>query len=118
MPLMRGEALRFDLDRMAFEFTMLNTEGETVRCQISGAAMDELAGTRGTASAGRVTQFMSLRDAIEGIASRKFDQGSLIKGAVLRVFVKDIPAAAHPSSSANADQDKSAPGAETSDSSS
>jgi len=117
MPLMRGEALRFDLDRMAFEFTMLNSEGETVRCQISGAAMDELAGTRGTPSAGRAAQFMSLRDAIERIASTKFDQGGIFKGSVVRVFVKDIPAAPHPSNSPNADQDKPTPGASISDSS-
>ena len=37
MPLMPAEVFRFDVDRMAFKFTMLDSEGETVRCQISGA---------------------------------------------------------------------------------
>jgi Protein of unknown function (DUF1488) len=90
MPLTRGEVLRFDVDRTAFEFTMLDIEGGKVRCQISGAAMDELAGTRGTPSAEREIQFMGLRDMIERIASEKFDRGGILKGAVVRVFVKDI----------------------------
>jgi Protein of unknown function (DUF1488) len=105
MPLTRGEALRFDLDRMAFEFTMLDSEGATVRCQISGAAMDELAGTRGTAAAERQAQFMNLREGIERIASENFDRGSALRGAVVRIFVKHIPAAPQPAKAANADSD-------------
>jgi uncharacterized protein DUF1488 len=93
MPLTRDEVLRFDVDRMAFEFTMLDDEGGKVRCQISGAAMDEIAGTRGTASTERKDQFASFRDDIERIASEKYDRGGIFKGAVLRIFVKDIPAA-------------------------
>jgi len=93
MPLTRGEALRFDLDRTAFEFTMLDGGGAKVRCQISGAAMDELAGTRGTPSAEREAQFARLRDVIEHLASDKFDRG-ILKGAVVRLFVKDVPASA------------------------
>ena len=37
MPLMRGQILGYDADRMAFEFTMLNNEDGTVRYQISAA---------------------------------------------------------------------------------
>jgi Protein of unknown function (DUF1488) len=117
MPLMRGEALGFDVDRMAFGFTMLNNEGETIRCQISGAAMDELAGARGTPTAGRQAQFTDLRERIEQIASRKFEQGSPLKGAVVRIFVKDIADVPHSSNSPNADRDKRAPRANVSDSS-
>jgi Protein of unknown function (DUF1488) len=116
MPLMRGDALRFDLDRMAFEFTMLDNDGDTVRCQISGAAMDELAGTRGTASSERAAQFMSLRNEIERIASERFDRGGILKGAVVRIFAKHIPAAPHPSDSANADRDRRAPDVSASES--
>jgi hypothetical protein len=35
MPLRRGQILRYDADRMAFEFTLLDSEGGTVRCQIA-----------------------------------------------------------------------------------
>jgi len=90
MPLMPGEVLRFDVDRMAFEFTMLDSEGETVRCQISGAAMDELAGTPGTPPDEREAQFMNLRDKVERIASERFDQGGILKGAVIRIFATHI----------------------------
>jgi hypothetical protein len=104
MPLTRGEVLRFDADRMAFEFAMLDGERGKVRCQISGAAMDELAGTRGTASAEREAQFKGLRDEIERIASEKFDRGGILKGAVVRIFVKDIPTAPHRSNSPDGDK--------------
>jgi hypothetical protein len=40
MPLTRGRMLGYDVDRMAFEFTMLNKD-ETVPCEISSAAMDD-----------------------------------------------------------------------------
>jgi hypothetical protein len=49
---------------MAFGFTMLNGD-ETVECQISDAALDELAGTRGTPSIARQGQFVAFRDTIE-----------------------------------------------------
>jgi Protein of unknown function (DUF1488) len=45
MPLQRGEILGYDFNRMVVDFTMLN-QGETVRCAISTAAMDDLEGTR------------------------------------------------------------------------
>jgi hypothetical protein len=41
MPLVRGRILGYDADRMAFEFTMQNKD-QTVPCEISSAAMDEL----------------------------------------------------------------------------
>jgi hypothetical protein len=52
MPLTRGKIGGYDSERMAFGFTMLNGD-ETVECQISDAALDELAGTRGTPSIAR-----------------------------------------------------------------
>jgi hypothetical protein len=42
MPLTRGRIGRHDNERLAFAFTMMNGD-ETVQCQISDAAMDELA---------------------------------------------------------------------------
>jgi len=55
MPLIQNKIVGYDDERLAFKFTMLNeNNGETVECQISDAAMDELAGVKGTESiAGR-----------------------------------------------------------------
>ena len=57
MPLMRDRIIGHDLERLAFRFTMLN-DGEVVQCQISDAAMDELAGMQGTESSARQAQFL------------------------------------------------------------
>jgi len=46
MPLTRDRIIGHDNERLAFRFTMLNA-ADTVECQISDAAMDELAGTKG-----------------------------------------------------------------------
>ena len=63
---------------------------ETVECQISDAAMDELAGVKGTQSIARQAQFLALRDAIERVASDMFDQAPAMKGYVVRIFTKHI----------------------------
>jgi hypothetical protein len=89
MPLMRGIILGYDAERMAFQFTMLN-KGETVECTISGAAMDEIAGKRGVLPAEREAQFLRLREEIERIASDNFDDDTIVRGAVVRIFAKHI----------------------------
>ena len=89
MPLMRGKIVGYDTERLAFGFTMQNGD-DTVDCQISDAAMDELAGVRGTPSIARQAQFLTLRDAIEKIASDVFDAGPIVKGSVVRIFTKHI----------------------------
>ncbi len=43
MPMTRGRILGYDKERMAFGFSMLNGSEEVV-CQITAAAIDELAG--------------------------------------------------------------------------
>jgi hypothetical protein len=91
MPLTRGRIVGYDDERLAFGFTMLN-DGETVDCQISDAAMDELAGVRGSPSTARQGQFLEHRDAIERIASRLFDETRPVKGVMVRIFTKHIPA--------------------------
>jgi len=88
MPLTRGKIVGYDTERLAFGFTMQN-DGETVECQISDAAMDELAGVRGTPSLARQAQFLALRDAIEKIASDLFDVG-VVKGSAIRIFTKHV----------------------------
>ena len=89
MPLTRDRIIGHDNERLAFRFTMLNNE-MTVECQISDAAMDQLAGVKGTESIARQAQFLALRDAVEGIASDIFDKGPDVKGQVVRVFTKHV----------------------------
>ena len=89
MPLTRGKIVGYDTERLAFGFTMQNGD-DTVECQISDAAMDELAGVKGTQSIARQAQFLALRDAIERMASDMFDQAPAMKGYVVRIFTKHI----------------------------
>jgi hypothetical protein len=89
MPLTRGKIVGYDTERLAFGFTMQNGD-DTVDCQISDAAMDELAGVRGTPSIARQAQFLALRDAVERIASDLYDTGPTVKGSVIRIFTKHI----------------------------
>lgn len=65
-------------------------EAQTVECQISDAALDELAGVKGTESMARQGQFVALRDAVEGIASDIFEKGPHVKGQIVRIFTKHI----------------------------
>jgi hypothetical protein len=89
MPLTRNRIVGHDNERLAFKFTMLNGD-ETVECRISDAAMDELAGVKGTQSIARQAQFLALRDAIEQLASDMFDKAPAMKGYVVRIFTKHI----------------------------
>jgi hypothetical protein len=90
MPLTRGRIGGYDSERMAFGFTMLDGDQE-IECQISDAAMDELAGSRGTPSIARQGQFVARRDVIERIASDLYDSGPAVKGLTIRIFTKHIP---------------------------
>ena len=89
MPLTRGRILIYDKERMAFRFSMLNGT-EEVDCQISAAAIDELVGEPRGSYVDRETQFSQLRDTIESLASVKFDNSAIVRGGVVRIFVKDI----------------------------
>lgn len=89
MPLTRDRIIGHDLERLAFRFTMLN-DGDVVDCQISDAAMDELAGMQGTESSARQAQFLSLRETIERIASDLYDEAPRFKGYVVRIFMRHL----------------------------
>ena len=89
MPLTRDKIIGHDLQRLAFRFTMLSDD-EVVQCQISDAAMDELAGVKGTESIARQAQFLALRDAVEGLASDIFDEAPRVRGYTVRIFTKHI----------------------------
>jgi hypothetical protein len=89
MPLTRDRIIGHDNERLAFRFTMLN-DADTVECQISDAALDELGGVKGTESMPRQAQFLALRDAVEGIASDIFHNSPHVKGQIVRIFTKHI----------------------------
>lgn len=89
MPLTRDKIIGHDIERLAFRFTML-CDDETVQCQISDAAMDDLAGMKGTETSARQAQFISLRDTVERIASDLYDEAPRFKGFVVRIFTKHL----------------------------
>ena len=89
MPLERGQIIRYDIDRMTFEFTMIHKakdQANIVNCKISSTAMDQLAGTKGTMPSEREAQFSSLRDGIERIASDLFDKALPNPVRVIHIF--------------------------------
>ena len=83
--LQRGEVQGYDVNRMVFEFTMLNP-GEVLLCAVSTAAMHDLDGRRDVKSDQRADQFIRLRDAVEQRASHKFfeEQAQVDRPVVLR----------------------------------
>ena len=86
MPLTRGEALGYDADLMAFKFTMKNGE-EIVQCQISHAALGDLAG-RWTGPRQLRAEFEAHREIIEAVTSEHFDQISNKETTLVRIFAK------------------------------
>jgi len=103
MPLTRDRILGHDIDRLAFRFTMLSGS-DIVECQISDAALDELAGSKGTESMARQSQFLALRDAVEDIASEIFEKAPHVRGQIVRIFTKHVqkPLPDQPAASAQA----------------
>ncbi|TPQ27720.1 hypothetical protein C2U70_30440 [Bradyrhizobium guangdongense] len=89
MPLTRDKIIGHDIERLAFRFTMLS-DNEIVQCQISDAAMDDLAGMKGTETSARQAQFLLLRDTVERIASDLYDEAPRFKGFVVRIFTKHL----------------------------
>jgi hypothetical protein len=89
MPLTQGRIVGYDNERLAFKFTMLNAD-QTINCQISDAAMDELVGTKGSLYTVRQAQFLAHRETIESLASDLFDAAGAVPGSVVRIFSKHI----------------------------
>jgi hypothetical protein len=86
MPLLRGNVIGYDVARMSLEFTMQTAKAKVVECSISSAALDHLAGQKGAVPAEREEQFRRFRDAIEGLASDLFDDGTV----PVRIFAKHV----------------------------
>ena len=93
MPLTRGEAVGYNADMMAFQFTMRNGE-QIVQCQISNAALRNLAGGWRGAARELPAEFEAHRELIEAIASAQFDQTSRKETSLVRIFAKHIPISA------------------------
>ena len=66
MQLMRGSLVGYAAERMMFLFTMMRA-AETVDCEISSSALDDLDGKKGTWPDEREAQFERLRDQIERV---------------------------------------------------
>ena len=89
MPLTRGEAGGYDADLMMFKFTMRNGE-QVVQCQISNAALSNLAGHWRAAARDLPAEFEAHRELIEALASDQFDQTSDNETRLVRIFAKHI----------------------------
>jgi len=90
MPLRTGKAIGYDADLMAFKFTMRNGQ-QIVQCQISTAALSDLADRRRGSKGDLLAEFKARRVLIEAIASALFDQSSNEKTRVVSIFSKHIP---------------------------
>ena len=93
MPLTRGEAVGYDADLMVFKFTMRNGD-QIVQCEISNAALSNLAGRWRCGERDLPAEFETHRELIEAIASAQFDQTSTLKEtSLVRIFAKHISTA-------------------------
>ena len=89
MPLTRGKAVGCDANLMAFKFTMRNGQ-QIVQCQISIAALSDLADRRRGSEGDLQAEVKANRELIEAIASVLFDQ-SHDETRVVSIFSKHIP---------------------------
>ena len=104
MPLTRGEAVGYDADLMAFKFTMRNGE-QIVQCEISNAALGNLAGRWRCGERDVPAEFEAHRKLIETIASARFDQTSNKETSLVRIFAKHISTAQRKSKNTFQDTD-------------
>ena len=89
MPLTRGRLVGYDAERMVFAFSMMHG-ARIVDCEISSAALDDLAGGKGTRPGEREAQFKHLRDAIERVTSDTFVEKGMPQAETIRIFSKHV----------------------------
>ena len=89
MPLTRGKAVGYDAALMTFKFTMRNGQ-KIVQCQISIAALSDLADRRRGSTGDLFAEFKANRELIEAIASALFDRSSNVETRVVSIFSKHI----------------------------
>ena len=99
MPLTRGEAVGYDAALMVFKFTMRNGE-QIVQCEISNAALGDLADRWRGAARDLQVEFEAHRELIEAITSEQFDRTSKFDPIsnkdtpLVRIFSKHIRSSA------------------------
>ena len=90
MPLSSGQLVGYDDARRMFMFTMRNRD-ETVQCEISSSAVDDLAGGGSVGQDARKAQFLSVRHEIERAASAVFDsRPDDNQDGIVRIFAKHL----------------------------
>ena len=89
MPLRRGKAVGYDADLMTFKFTMRNGQ-QIVQCQVSVAALSDLADRRRGSTGDLQAEFKANRELIEAIASALFNRSSNVETRVISIFSKHI----------------------------
>ena len=105
MPLTRGGAVGYDAELMVFKFTMRNGQ-QIVQCEISNAALGNLAGRWRVGERDVAAEFKAHRKLIEAIASARFDQTSTRKEtSLVRLFAKHFRAAQRKSKNTYQDTD-------------
>jgi hypothetical protein len=91
MPLTPGKLLGYDAKRMVFVFTMMHGP-RIVDCEISSAALDDLADEKGTRPGERHAQFLRLREVIEHVTSEAFVLMDMPQDETVRIFTKHLKA--------------------------
>ena len=86
MPLTRAKAIGYDADLMMFKFMMRNG-AQIVQCQISNAALSNLAGRWRCGERDLPAEFETHRELIEAIASAQFAQTPM-ETTLVRIFAK------------------------------
>ena len=89
MRLRRAKTVGYDADLMAFKFTMRNGQ-QIVQCQISIAALSDLADRRRGSTGDLQAEFKANRELIEAIASALFDRFSNVETGVISIFSKHV----------------------------
>ncbi len=92
MPLTRGRLLGYDAKRMVFVFTMMHG-ARIVDCEISSAALDDIADEKGSRPGERESQFIRLREAIEHVTMVAFVAMGMPQDETIRIFSKHVKTA-------------------------
>ena len=90
-PLMRGRPVGYDAERMVFIFTMMYG-AKMIDCEISSAALDDLAGEKGARLNEREAQFLRFRETIERVTSDNFVSRGMPSSETIRIFSKHLKA--------------------------
>lgn len=86
MPLTQGEIIGYKNQSMSYQFTMISQSQSIIHCEISSAALSDIAGPR-TSTHSKDRQFAEHRVRIELVASDVFDA---IHATNIRLYAKHL----------------------------